>query len=406
MGTLRSKSTVLGCAAFIAGCTQTPTQTPPKAASASPAVEVAPPPPEPEVHVEGPRIRLALKEIRLDSTSVGWDPTIIRDRMHKIDPLFQALREHRDSTPGARVTGECVFEIEPDVPFLAAASAIMTGAFAGYPVAWISTGSGWLKLRTPTPPLAGAAPAPENATPSRRQIALHVGPTLLDLTVFAVVPPAGGAGREQLDTVLNRMMARGAEESRELSGALVEGCRGAPRPCPRGMWLTADVGMLYGDVSGSLRAIVDAQGGKSAAGGAEILVSFRSHGDGAIDQRPPAIRGEATQVSGRLAPEEIQRIVRTNFGAFRACYEEGLKRNPKLEGRVNVRFVIGKDGRVTQAGAPADLAPKPGSQAPPPRMPDEKVVACIVGAFEKLVFPAPDSGMVTVVYPINFSSGN
>ncbi len=406
MGTSRLTSTILGCTAFIAGCTQTPPQTPPKTAAASPVIEVAPPPPEPEVDVDGPRIRLALKEIRVDGAPVGWDPTIIRDRMHKIDPLFQALREQRASTPGAPVSGECVFEVEPDVPFLAAASAIMTGAFAGCPVAWVSTGSGWLKLRTPIPPLAGTGPAPESAPPSRRQIALHVGATGLDFTVFAVAPPAGGTGPEQLDTVLNRMVPRGAQESRELSGALVEGCRGAPLPCPQGMWLTADVGMLYGDVAGALRAIVDAQGGKAAAGGTEILVSFRSHGDGAIDQRPPAIKLEGTQVSGRLAPEEIQRIVRAHFGAFRVCYEEGLQRNPKLEGRVNVRFVIGKDGRVTQAGAPRDLAPKPGGQAPPPRMPDEKVVACIVRAFEKLVFPAPDGGIVTVVYPINFASGS
>ena len=39
-------------------------------------------------------------------------------------------------------------------------------------------------------------------------------------------------------------------------------------------------------------------------------------------------------VSGRLPPEVIQRIVRQNFGRFRLCYENGLRNNPNLQGRV------------------------------------------------------------------------
>ena len=34
--------------------------------------------------------------------------------------------------------------------------------------------------------------------------------------------------------------------------------------------------------------------------------------------------------------------------AIGACYEEQLKNHPKLEGRVDVSWTIGKDGRVTQ----------------------------------------------------------
>ncbi|HVK65902.1 MAG TPA: AgmX/PglI C-terminal domain-containing protein [Polyangium sp.] len=135
-------------------------------------------------------------------------------------------------------------------------------------------------------------------------------------------------------------------------------------------------------------------------------MSFRSRGTGPIDQLPPAIRLGATQVSGRLPPGEIQRIVRMNFGTVRACYEEGLKRNPNLEGRIGVRFVIGKDGRVTKAGAVSDPSAEFATERSEPLLPDEKVVACVVGAFEKLVFPAPEGGIVTVVYPIQFSPGS
>jgi hypothetical protein len=101
----------------------------------------------------------------------------------------------------------------------------------------------------------------------------------------------------------------------------------------------------------------------------------------------------ATSVSGRLPPEVIQRIVRQNFGRFRLCYEKGLEKNPALEGRVAVRFVIGRDGAVTSVtNGGSDL-------------PDDAVIACIVRSFNALSFPQPEGGIVTVNYPIMFSPG-
>ncbi len=50
--------------------------------------------------------------------------------------------------------------------------------------------------------------------------------------------------------------------------------------------------------------------------------------------KAPKLREGATQVNGRLPPEVIQRIVRQNFGRFRLCYENGMRNNPDLQGRV------------------------------------------------------------------------
>ena len=105
----------------------------------------------------------------------------------------------------------------------------------------------------------------------------------------------------------------------------------------------------------------------------------------------PRVRGGSTSVSGRLPPEVIQRIVRQNFGRFRLCYEDGLRRNPELQGRVAVRFVIDRTGAATSVG-------NGGSD-----MPDSAVVSCVVRAFLGLRFPEPEGGIVTVVYPILFS---
>lgn len=104
--------------------------------------------------------------------------------------------------------------------------------------------------------------------------------------------------------------------------------------------------------------------------------------------RGPSIRPNGTTtVSGRLPPDVIQRIVRQNYGRFRACYEIGLRSNPNLEGRVTARFVIGSDGAVSNVSAGGDL-------------PDAQVKSCVASAFYGLSFPTPEGGIVTVSYPI------
>jgi photosystem II stability/assembly factor-like uncharacterized protein len=75
------------------------------------------------------------------------------------------------------------------------------------------------------------------------------------------------------------------------------------------------------------------------------------------------------------------------------CYEQGLVKNPNLEGRVATRFVIGRSGTVQSAqNGGSDL-------------PDSGVVGCVVSAFYGLSFPEPEGGIVTVTYPIVFTAG-
>jgi hypothetical protein len=114
---------------------------------------------------------------------------------------------------------------------------------------------------------------------------------------------------------------------------------------------------------------------------------------GSHSTKAPQVRMGATTVSGRLPPEVIQRIVRQNYGRFRLCYEQGLARNPNLEGRAQVRFVIGRDGSVSNVS-------NGGSD-----IPDSAVVQCVIRSYYGLSFPQPEGGIVTVVYPIMFSPG-
>jgi Ca-activated chloride channel family protein len=115
---------------------------------------------------------------------------------------------------------------------------------------------------------------------------------------------------------------------------------------------------------------------------------------GAHATSAPSLRQGATQVNGRLPPEVIQRIVRQNFGRFRLCYENGLRSNPNLQGRVSVKFVIDRSGAVSTASdAGSDL-------------PDTGTVGCVVRSFGNLSFPQPESGIVSVVYPVLFAPGD
>ncbi|HEY5239926.1 MAG TPA: AgmX/PglI C-terminal domain-containing protein [Polyangiaceae bacterium] len=107
----------------------------------------------------------------------------------------------------------------------------------------------------------------------------------------------------------------------------------------------------------------------------------------------PQLRTDATSVNGRLPPEVIQHVVRSNMGRFRACYEQSLRPQPSLQGRVTTKFAIARDGTVP-------FAVDAGSDVP-----DASLIACIGRAFESLSFPPPEAGIVTVVYPLTLSPG-
>jgi hypothetical protein len=119
-----------------------------------------------------------------------------------------------------------------------------------------------------------------------------------------------------------------------------------------------------------------------------------AHGGGAGHKvRSPVFRHPVDlKTNGRLPAEVIQRTVRLNAGRYRACYESGLRTNPSLAGRVEVHFVIARDGSVSlaQDGAGSDL-------------PDASVRACVVKTFYGLSFPAPEGGTVNVTYPLVLS---
>ena len=115
---------------------------------------------------------------------------------------------------------------------------------------------------------------------------------------------------------------------------------------------------------------------------------------GVHNPKPPVVRDVVSTVNGQIPRDVIQRIVRLNFGRFRLCYENGLRSNPSLTGVVKTKFVIDRNGAVSQSM-------DGGSD-----MPDQAVVSCVVRSFGNLSFPtANGQGITTVIYPVAFSPG-
>ena len=112
---------------------------------------------------------------------------------------------------------------------------------------------------------------------------------------------------------------------------------------------------------------------------------------GHTTRAPNARMAGPVEVNGHLPAEVIQRVVRSNFGRFRGCYEAGLRDNPALAGRVVTRFAVDSQGMVSIVQDGGSSLPSPG------------VVACVIRSFYSLSFPAHEGGIVRVTYPLALS---
>jgi hypothetical protein len=386
-----------------------------------------------EIQPGVPLVRLDRKDIRLGDKLVGSASAIEKlGQLTKIDDLFEQLKTLRAAWvhdhPDERLPGEYALEIAPDVSPLAAASVMMTAMFAGYPAAVLETASGPVKIRllAPAPPGDGEAPLPK---------LLHVQWVNAHAVVSLLEEARSQSGeRTGKREVRNRMKvsrseavqaASGRQKLEHLVSRISQLCSGQKEACIElasvpwtGLASVAElVGMLHA-VALVNRTRSDAESAREIP---EITLHFRPKNDAAGRWRigPPAVRTGPLQTAagdsppepgtGRLPPQEIQKVVRSNFQAIRACYEGGLRKDPDLAGRVAVRFVIGTDGKVISAESvdpekPAAADPLR-SSSPSGSMPDANVVSCVVDLFKKLSFPTPSGGKVVVVYPFTFSPG-
>lgn len=100
----------------------------------------------------------------------------------------------------------------------------------------------------------------------------------------------------------------------------------------------------------------------------------------------------ASSIDMRPIDSEVER----NMPSFTACYEEGLKRRPKLRGKIVTTFEIDPAGEVTNIRQASS------------ELKDEEVEACIAGIWASLSFPSyarecPSGDCpIRITYPLHF----
>ncbi len=99
------------------------------------------------------------------------------------------------------------------------------------------------------------------------------------------------------------------------------------------------------------------------------------------------VRSEAL-VEGGLDRNEIAAVIERHIGEIRYCYEQGLQTNPKLGGRVSMRFFIAANGYVSKANITNTS------------LHSKLVENCITGRLKTWKFPNPRGGVIVKVnYP-------
>jgi TonB family protein len=113
------------------------------------------------------------------------------------------------------------------------------------------------------------------------------------------------------------------------------------------------------------------------------------------DRLPPGMSvedGLAKGIVGSLDTDDISRVVRTNEGTVKACYERALEGKPTLAGRVTIQFVIAGDGSVEASRLDSSTIGSPSTEA------------CIVETACAWRFPKTQGGgPVTVTYPFTLA---
>jgi len=131
----------------------------------------------------------------------------------------------------------------------------------------------------------------------------------------------------------------------------------------------------------------------------EALTEGRGH---AVNRPPLTIDFGGVAAGPERDPAAMHKTLLDGRRLYYQCYRAGLEKNPKLAGRIVVRFMVDRDGSVAAAhGADAGTEAAPGKPAVPP-LGDSAVTTCVEGAFRNLKFEA--AGLSTGNYPIVFSN--
>ncbi len=101
-----------------------------------------------------------------------------------------------------------------------------------------------------------------------------------------------------------------------------------------------------------------------------------------------SLGADAGTPTGSLTKEEINKVLKRHGNEVRHCYEQALRLKPDLEGKIAVKFIVGKDGDVLQTEIASDT------------LNDENLKSCMRNVVSSWKFPEPKGGgNVSITYP-------
>jgi hypothetical protein len=155
-------------------------------------------------------------------------------------------------------------------------------------------------------------------------------------------------------------------------------------------------GFITGSPNGTPNAAKVATNIGSLTGSAKGKIDSSRGFDGLAQKGSVMVAGipvEKMEVS-TIDPDVIRRILREHIPQFRYCYQQELdtNKNPEgLQGRMNFKFKIGGNGKVTTSEIISE------------EITSDKVRDCIKNVLHGIQFPSPGGGRTVEVFqPINF----
>ncbi|RKI45369.1 energy transducer TonB [Corallococcus sp. AB004] len=224
--------------------------------------------------------------------------------------------------------------------------------------------------KTPTP----ASPsAPANSAERRQQVEARVAGTGL-LKLLGGKGPGGG---DAIADVLGNS-GSGANVADALAGATAGGALTAGSGGGNG------IANPQGDTGGKMAGI-----GATQTSGAGTV----NTGQKQVVKVPQVVDSVPEVDSSEVKPKDLARFIQSRKASIQRCYENGLKRDPSLKGRVMVRFDLTPQGRASNVEVEEST------------LRSDEVINCIKTTMRAWTFPFKPSDDVPVSYPFIFSPG-
>ncbi|NPC72365.1 energy transducer TonB [Corallococcus exiguus] len=224
--------------------------------------------------------------------------------------------------------------------------------------------------KTPTP----ASPsAPANSAERRQQVEARVAGTGL-LKLLGGKGPGGG---DAIADVLGNS-GSGANVADALAGATAGGALTAGSGGGNG------IANPQGDTGGKMAGI-----GATQTSGAGTV----NTGQKQVVKVPQVVDSVPEVDSSEVKPKDLAREIQRRKASIQRCYENGLKRDPSLKGRVMIRFDLTPQGRASNVEVEEST------------LRSDEVINCIKTTMRTWTFPFKPSDDVPVSYPFIFSPG-